>query len=298
MLVPTKTMKIERNNQSGDPNQLDDLRWLVLYNNDLFDVWKDVDQFDRLGSESVDLIITSPPYKKKDGYSDSLILTMARLCQRVLKPGGWMFVNFGQLSEEIDRAHKVQQLIKHQGLEAHQTIIWIKSMVVDDKQVGHYTPINPKANVVNFCHEYVFVYHRPHEKPAFDRLSVGVPFADKGNLIRGNRGANGDVHCAGDTWLEGDANLSAAWFLPYKTTGKTKKKTTEGTAHAYEMPEELVERCIRLSGIRSAGDKVIFDPFTGSGSTLAVGKRYGFNAVGIEIDKATAERATERWTRT
>lgn len=243
---------------------------------------------------SVDLVVTSPPYKKKDGYSKDLILAMGTLIRRVLKPGGWAFVNFGQLSEEMDRPFIVQQALKHQGLTPHQTFIWIKSVVIDGKQRGHYTPINSNS-IANYCHEMVFSFYK-EPKPSFDRLSIGVEFSDKSNLTRGTRASNGDVHCAGDVWIEGEAGLDDAWFLKYKTTGQKTKKTTSEAAHAYEYPEELVERCIRLSGVKPGA--TVLDCCLGSGTTAVVAKRYGLNAIGIEIDQATLNGAVERWKRT
>ena len=265
---------------------------LITFNHDLCEISNDVGMSDTYGlRNSVDLVVTSPPDKKKDGYSQDLILHMGTLIRRVLKPGGWAFVNFGQLAEQPDRAFEVQQALKYQGLEAHQTFIWIKSVVIDGKQRGHYTPIRSDS-IANWCHEYVFSFYKS-PKPDFDKLSIGCPYSDKSNLTRGNRGANGDVHCGGDTWIEGEAGLDDAWFLKYKTTGQKTKKTTSEAAHAYEYPEELVERCIRLSGVKPGA--TVLDCCLGSGTTAVVAKKYGLNAIGIEIDQATLDGAVERW---
>ena len=41
-----------------------------------------------IADESVDLIVTSPPYFKKNGYTDDLMEGLGGVCGRVLKPGG------------------------------------------------------------------------------------------------------------------------------------------------------------------------------------------------------------------
>jgi DNA modification methylase len=57
------------------------------------------------------------------------------------------------------------------------------------------------------------------------------------------------------------------------------------------LPEALLERIIRLSS--NKGD-VVFDPFVGSGTTLAVAARLKRRWVGCELSKDYAKRATQR----
>lgn len=150
-------------------------------------------------------VVTSPPYKTKDGYSTKDISDLFKRIESWLKPGGLAFMNFGQLKEDFSRPFELQQAIKNAApkLTAMQTILWVKSLVVDGKQKGHYQPIN-SPHVLNYCHEYIFVFCKPLESgklPVLDRLSIGVPYADASNLKRGSRGKNGNLHCGGDVWL-------------------------------------------------------------------------------------------------
>jgi DNA modification methylase len=64
-------------------------------------------------------------------------------------------------------------------------------------------------------------------------------------------------------------------------------------AHANEapFPEKLPERCI-LSFCRPGG--TVFDPFCGSGTTLAVAVRHGRNAIGIDIRESQIELSRRR----
>jgi site-specific DNA-methyltransferase (adenine-specific) len=57
------------------------------------------------------------------------------------------------------------------------------------------------------------------------------------------------------------------------------------------MPEQLLGRIIRASS--HAGDTVL-DPFTGSGTTLAVAKKLGRSFVGCELSEAYAARVSDR----
>lgn len=232
-------------------------------------------------SESVDLVFTSPPYKRRDGYSDELMRELGGIVGRVLHPGGRFYMNFGQLKESFSRAYDARRIVEDAGLlSPGQTIAWVKSLVIDGKQQGHYQPITIKSTAMNYCWEPVFSFYKRPELPT-DRLSIGVPFADKSNLTRDTRGKHGDLHCAGDVW-----------FIPYKTTG-AKKKATAGMGNAYSFPVELPFRAIKLSGI-SAGS-VVFDPFMGSGTTAVAAKQLGMHAWGVEMDKEKLEVIQERW---
>ena len=48
-----------------------------------------------VATDSIDGIVTSPPYKDEDGYTEELMKDLARNCYRVLKNGSSCFVNFG-----------------------------------------------------------------------------------------------------------------------------------------------------------------------------------------------------------
>lgn len=228
----------------------------------------------------VDVMVTSPPYKPEDGYSDALMVRLGALANEALCVGGRFFLNFGQLRDDFDRPLRAQRLIAGAGkdLRVGQTIVWAKSIAIDGAQRGHYQPLNSEK-YLNYCWEYIFTYFKLEETP-IDRLSLGVPYADKSNLKRGTRGKNGDLHCGGDLW-----------FVPYKTTGKTRKKK-----HRHEFPEPLVERCLKVAGLKPGA--TVLEPFCGGGTTAAVSKRLGFNCITIDIEEDNLRDARERWEKT
>lgn len=240
-----------------------------------------------LPSDTFDCAVFSPPYKTKDGYSSSLMAALGRLLARVMKPSTRMFMDFGQLREGFWRplyaamhlaAGRLDRIDDQESyvLQPGQTIAWVKSMAIDGPVRGHCTPLN-SAKTLNYGWEYVFTLWKGPVEPDMDKLAVGVPYADKTNLTRGTRGKNGDLRCAGD-----------AWFIPYKTTGATTKKS-----HVYEFPEELVERCFKVAGMRPG--MTIYEPFLGGGTTAVVAKRMGLNVYATERDPATVEAAIDRW---
>lgn len=251
---------------------------LKVWTGDLLDVASQVPDC------SVDMVFTSPPYKRKDGYSHELMEALGELVGRVLRPGGRFYMNFGQLREGFDRPFNARAVVyeaAHPHLKPGQTICWVKSLVVDGKQRGHYTPITMKSPTLNYGWEPIFTLYRPPEL-AINRLAIGVPFADKTNLKRGTRGKHGDLHCAGDTW-----------FVPYRTTGAKKKKATATMGNAYSFPVELPLRAIKLSNM--AKGCVVFDPFLGSGTTAVAARQLGMHAWGIELDPEKVPVIERRW---
>src|SRR5690625_332592 len=61
--------------------------------------------------------------------------------------------------------------------------------------------------------------------------------------------------------------------------------------HSHEKPEELIEFLMRKS---SDVGEVVLDPFAGSGTTAAVAKRLGRDFITIELDEDYIEMAIER----
>jgi len=68
----------------------------------------------------------------------------------------------------------------------------------------------------------------------------------------------------------------------------------ETHAHFSRFPEELPRRCLLSSGIEQKPTTVILDPFAGSGTTGVVAKQLGCSFIGFEIDAMHVKSANER----
>jgi len=245
---------------------------------------------------SCDLIVTSPPYFKRNGYSDDLMHELGKVFGRVLKPGGRAYVIIAQINEKLDRPLDAQREIMSGGgakLAPGQTIIWTKSIAVggwtekcpscntknkiEVVSRGHFQPINSK-NLLNYCWEYVlsFIKKPVKELHPLDRKAIGVAYADKTNITRWASAADA-VHCPGDIW-----------YIPYETTGKTIKKT-----HRHEFPEELARRLIVGSGIPKGS--TVFDPFVGGGTTPLTATKLGMNSFGYDINPHAVDSLRRSW---
>lgn len=207
----------------------------------------------KVSDKSVQLIITSPPYKDEDGFSIQLMRDVFQECHRVLDDNTLFFLNFGHLATDKFRPFQVCEEAMNTGFKLNDTIVWIKN---------HYKPIQGERRLNNLT-EFIFLLYKG-KMPKLNRLAVGVPYKDKSNAARYNKGQN--LRCAGNIW-----NIN------YPTITKASQKP-----HNDRFPPELPERCIKLCGYPL---KVVLDPFCGSGTVCKAAKDMGLEYVGIDKDK-------------
>lgn len=67
----------------------------------------------------------------------------------------------------------------------------------------------------------------------------------------------------------------------------------DGAAHYSRFPEELPRRCIDAFG-KVGADILVFDPFSGSGTTGIAALKLGCSYIGFEIDPEQVEASNER----
>jgi site-specific DNA-methyltransferase (adenine-specific) len=243
-----------------------------------------------LDSQSVDVVVTSPPYnlgKEYSTYEDNLPNEKyLEWCEewgiqirRVLKPDGSFFLNLGSSSSNplfpLDVARVMNRLF-----ELQNTIHWIKSISIERgggvESYGHFKPIN-SSRFLNDCHEYVF-HFTPEGKTALDRLAIGVPYTDKTNIKRWSHTGGKDKRCRGNTW-----------FIPYKTIQQRDKQRP----HPATFPIQLAVNCIRLHGRKNA---VVLDPFLGIGHSAFGAKECAdmvSRFIGFDIDEEYLKVASE-----
>lgn len=255
---------------------------------------KDVDCLEAIAAlepECIDLIVTSPPYNLGIDYHtyddretrrDYLqwMEKWAQRVQRVLSPRGSLFLNIGASAREPFLPHELILMLRPY-FELQNTIHWIKSISIETKQgrplsAGHYKPINSER-YLNHCHEYIFHLSLDGRRP-LDRLSLGVPYADKSNIKRWKKTGGHDKRCRGNTW-----------FIPYETIQNRDKERP----HPATFPVQLVKNCIRLHG--QGTEITMLDPFLGIGSAAVAAREMNIRRfIGYEIDPHYLEIARER----
>jgi site-specific DNA-methyltransferase (adenine-specific) len=255
-----------------------------------------VDVLRQLPTQSVDVIVTSPPYNlgiQYNRYQDAMpqadyLAWTDRWIQaaaRVLRPDGSMFLNVGAKPTDPWTALDVAQAARSH-LKLQNIIHWVKSFAIDkasagaaaglarDLAVGHYKPIN-SDRFLNDCHEFIF-HFTPNGASAIDRLALGVPYQDRSNVGRWRAAADG-IRCRGNTW-----------FIPYETI----QRRDRDRPHPATFPAKLPEQCLRLHGLSRI--ELAMDPFVGLGSTAVACARLGLNFIGADIDETYLAEAAER----
>jgi site-specific DNA-methyltransferase (adenine-specific) len=253
-----------------------------------------IEGLSRLPNESVDLVVTSPPYNLGIGYRQyadrqdrqsylNWCAKWAAQIRRILRLNGSFFLNVGSAPSNPMLPHQIViKLTSASGAFVLQnTIHWIKSVTIEDrkgdlKSHGHFKPINSKR-FLNDCHEYVF-HLTKSGRVEIDRLALGVPYQDKSNIARWSHTRGSDLRCRGNTW-----------FIPYETIQSREKERP----HPATFPVELAEWCVRLHGVSRV--KTMLDPFLGIGNSALAAQRCGVKRfIGFEIDEVYLAKAKRR----
>jgi site-specific DNA-methyltransferase (adenine-specific) len=248
----------------------------------------------RLTDESVDLVVTSPPYNLGIGYGHyadrqdrqsylNWCGKWAAQIRRLLGLDGSFFLNIGSAPSNPMLPHEIaiKLATASGGFVLQNTIHWIKSITIEDrkrnlKSHGHFKPINSKR-FLNDCHEYIFHFTKSR-RVEIDRLALGVPYQDKSNIARWSHTRGSDLRCRGNTW-----------FIPYETIQSRAKERP----HPATFPVQLAEWCVKLHGVSRI--ETMLDPFLGIGNSAVAAQRCGVkNFIGFEIDEAYLAEAKRR----
>jgi len=261
-----------------------------------------VEGMKELDDASIDVVVTSPPYnlginynsykddKKWEDYFKEF-LEWTDQVHRTLKHDGSFFLNIAGSPRSPLMPHRILSLLCDENRERHfvlqNEIHWVKSVAVPKKKVassknqegkcaddddneevtiGHIKPIN-SGRFINDSHEFVF-HLTPKGDNKLDRLSVGVPYADKSNIGRWKHTDGADLKCRGNVW-----------FIPYKTI----QNRLKDRPHPATFPTELAVKCIKLHG--KNGSSVVMDPFLGIGHAAFAAIECGVaKFIGFDID--------------
>lgn len=207
--------------------------------------------------ESIQLIVTSPPYANArsysswEGYDEYLadMLLAWKECHRVLCNGGRIAINVvhgygrpGSPDGYFPLGHRVTDQLENIGFELRGVIIWNKTHSILGTAWGSWlSASNPS---LRDQHEFIIVGH-------------------KGDAKR----AKGEDTIDSDTFIKATSSI---WYFPPKTR----------KWHPAPFPAELPKRLIELYSF--IGDSVL-DPFAGSFTTVHVAEGLKRKGIGIDI---------------
>lgn len=222
--------------------------------------------------QSVDCIITSPPYWKGfayeayfNSYAQYLDWTKRYLkeCKRLLKDNGTLYLNVINDSEITIRAFEIMEIATRNLMyKLHETIIWYRF---------NQQPANTTRQLTNQC-EYVFMLRHTSANIVLDKVAA---YENAPEMFK-------------------TKNVGNVWELPFNA-GKEKssfgKKETNSKWGHGGFPIKLPETCILLS--TNEGD-VVLDMFAGTGTTGVAAKKLNREYILIEKQKEYVDLINER----
>jgi site-specific DNA-methyltransferase (adenine-specific) len=262
----------------------------------------------RFPSNSVDCIVTSPPYfgqrdygvhgqigneSDPQEYVNNLVLIF-RECKRVLKETGTFWLNMGDKYRKgnlLGMPWRVALALQDDGWILRNDIIWHKPNAM---------PHSAK-NRLTTDHEYIFFFTKKVSGYFYDQDAIReehVTFSENSKMKGGRNhfGKKGGTPEKGKNG--GNSNLhDARWDQAFHPKGRNKRTVWNiplskfRDAHFAVFPERLIEPCI-LAGSPKGG--LVLDPFFGAGTTGYVASRLLRKYVGIDINSEYIEIAKRR----
>ncbi|GEM_PF-24219 len=242
-----------------------------------------LDVLPKMPSESVDLIITSPPYadsRKKtyggvspDEYVDWFLLRALEL-KRVLKPEGSFLLNIKEKVVNGERHPYVLQLIlgmQNQGWLWTEEYIWHKKNSYPGKWSNRFR--DSWERCLHFNKQKKFKMHQesvmvPMGNWAKSRLKKLSETDKRRDNSKVESGFGKNI----SNWLERT--------MAYPTNVLHLSTECNNKNHSAAFPKSLPIWFIKL--FTEPGD-VVLDPFLGSGTTCVAAKELGRSYIGIEI---------------
>lgn len=256
--------------------------------------FKNAQNMEEVTCQSVDLIVTSPPYfnikdYSKDGYQNNAhsktskgqigdisdytvfineLLKVWQECERVLKPNGKLIINtpLMPMKKKVLSTHYNRHIFDLNS-DIQNSILYQKNtkMFLYDLYIWNRTNASkslmfgsypyPRNFYAQNTSEFICIYVK--DGIPINHLPADIKEASK--LTQAE-------------WVEYTKQI---WNIPIPN-----KNDLAYGKHSAIMPEEIVRRCVKMFSF--VGDTVL-DPFAGSGTTLKVAKELQRNSIGYEI---------------
>lgn len=235
-----------------------------------------LDTMSRMPENFIDLTVTSPPYdnlRKYKGYSFDFESIASQL-YRVTKEGGvvvWIVADSCVNGGETLTSFKQALFFNNLGFTCYDTMIWLKP-----------SPQSPTEGRYYDVFEYMFVLTKGKPKSVnliVDRnnLSVGNVMGKESRSSKESRNKTDGIRIVSEK-----SRRFNVWQI---------SRGVSNTSHVAVFPEQLAAD--HIHSWSNEGD-LIYDPFTGSGTTLKMAHLQKRNWIGSEISSEYTELANNR----
>ena len=253
-----------------------------------------------ISDESVNLIVTSPPYpmvemwdeilgEQNAAISDALntgdgmkafkemhkvLNDIWKECDRVLSKNGFICINIGDATRTINGDFKlysnhtmVINYFTSLGYSVLPDIHWRKQTNAPNRFMG--SGMYPAGAYVTYEHEYILIFRKGSKRV----------FNGEERKLRQK---------SAYFWEERNVWFSDLWDIKGTSQMISTSKTSRERSAAF--PFEIPYRLINMYSVE--GDTVL-DPFVGLGTTTLAAMAANRNSYGIEIDKSIADIAMD-----
>jgi site-specific DNA-methyltransferase (adenine-specific)/site-specific DNA-methyltransferase (cytosine-N4-specific) len=240
-------------------------------------------QLKKIATNSVDLIVTSPPYadQRKSTYGgishDKYVewfLPISKELLRVLKHDGTFILNIKEKVVEGERSTYVMELIlamRKQGWLWTEEFIWHKKNSFPGKWSNRFR--DSWERLLQFNKDRHFNMYQDEVKvPIGDWAKGRLKNLSATDKVRDNAKNGSGFGKNVSNWV-GKETVFPTNVLHLATECNNKN-------HSAAFPEELPEWFIKLF---TKENDTVLDPFMGSGTTMKVASRMKRNSIGIEI---------------
>ena len=244
-----------------------------LYNMDCLDGLK------QLSDNSIDLVVTSPPYDNLRTYNGFTFdfKGIAKELYRVMKIGGvvvWIVADGVENGSETGTSFRQALYFKEIGFKIHDTMIWNKDIFVfpDSTRYGN-------------SFEYMFVF------------SKGIPktinkICDRKNKWYGTKVHGTSRNVDGTTFRKhNDKKTEVKEYGERFNVWNISTEKNNKTEHPAVFPKQLAHD--HIVSWSNRGD-IVMDIFSGSGTTAIESLNLGRKFIGFEISKEYYNKSIER----
>ena len=250
-----------------------------------------LDALKKIDDNSIDLIVTSPPYadQRKNTYGgiypDEYVdwfLPISKELLRVLKPTGTFILNIKEKTVSGERHTYVIDLIlnmRKQGWLWTEEFIWHKKNCFPGKWPNRFR--DAWERILQFNKQSKFnMYQEEVMVPMGDWAKNRLKNLSEKDKIRDNSKVGSGFGKNVSNWVGRE--------MAYPTNVLAMATETSNKEHSAVFPKELPSWFIKL--FTQKGD-IVLDPFLGSGTTSVVASSLDRNSIGIEIKKDYYELA-------
>ena len=223
-----------------------------------------------LPDESVDLVVSSPPYNIGKEYESKKCLDIyldeqteiLKECARVMKPTGSIFWQVGSFADKgalIPLDIRFFPILESLGMIPINRIIWVRQHGLHGK------------NKFSGRHETLLWFAKSKSyKFSLEEIRVPQKYQNKKSYrgdTKGKLSCNPDGKNPGDIWV----------------FRNVKHNHEEQTIHPCQFPEDMVARVVLST--TEKGD-VVLDPYMGTGTAAVVARDYDRHYLGAELDES------------